>query len=168
MHILTEKDLMSETHQKDRFIIWSDGLLLKGKPIKFNEKDFPKPGMALCMLLNKGVVEKLKSLQDELRSLIDPTELELRLFSLKAVRIMMDYDYGVAMSNRPMFTASRKEKLIHTKNVFPGGRRTDMLAQIYYGAKVNVENLSKLIDAFLESAQPSYEHMLNVLNEDAR
>lgn len=163
--VLSEGDLKSSEHKKDRFIIWSDGLLVRGAGCIFEDSEFPKPGIALCLLLNRGVIEKLELLQQEVEKLTNPTDLELRLFSLKVVRLMMDYDYGVAMSNRPLYTTNRKEKIAHTKVVFPNEHRTDILEQIYYGGMVTQPDMKLLIDAFLENARSTYAHLLKIESE---
>jgi len=163
--IISEADLLTDAHKKDRFIVWSDGLLMRGKDYRFDEKEFPKPGIALCLLLNRGIIEKLEEFKREIEELKDPTTLDLRLFSLKTVRLMLDYDYGVAMSNRPLYTASRKEKIAHTKTAFPNEYRTEILEKIYYGARIDQDDLRKLIDAYLENARSTYEHLLTVEKE---
>ena len=162
LHVISEEDFLSDKHQKDRFIIWSDGVLLEGHEYKFKTDDFPKPGTLLALLLNKGYAEKLKKFKDEVIKLVNPTNVELRLYALKIAKIEMDYDFGVAMSNKPFYSASRKAKIAHVKQVFPGHTRTNILEQIYDGANVKHEDFVVLIDAFLESAKSTYPKMLAV------
>jgi predicted nucleotidyltransferase len=101
LYILSEKDFLSEEHKKARFICWSDGVLVLGKPYDFKEKDFPKPGTKLCMLLNHGVIERLEEYREKVKALEEPSATELRLYGLKVTKIMLDYAFGVAMSNKP-------------------------------------------------------------------
>jgi hypothetical protein len=160
--VLSEEDLLSDDHKKDRFIIWADGLLMSGKAYTFDEKEFPKPGVELCLLLNRGILDRLQGFKEEFDKLKNPTNIELRLFTLKVARMMLDYDYGVAMSNRPFYTANRKEKIAHTKIEFPDEYRTKILEKIYYGARIAPSDLKKLIEVYIESAQSSYAHLLKL------
>lgn len=160
--VLSKNDLFSAEHKKERFILWSDGLCIEGKEFKFDEKEFPQPGTALCLLLNRGVIEKLEQLQEEIKNLSNPNPLNLRLFTLKVVRTMMDYDYGVAMSNRPLYTPNRKEKIAHTRVAFPNDYRTNLLEKVYLGARLSKEDTEKLIDVYLENARSTYAHLLDI------
>ena len=161
--LISEKDFFSEGHLRDRFICWSDGLLISGKKIDFNKNDFPKPGTFLCLLLNRDVFNKLKALKAHVNSLVSPTFEQLRHSSLVFVRLMMDFDFGIAMSNKPLYTSSRKKKIEHTKEMFPGQIRTLTVEQIYYGNKsFKQDDFSMLIDAYIESTKQAYQRMLDI------
>lgn len=163
MTILTRNAFMSEAHKKDRFICWSDGILLYGEEIKFNKKEFPKPGTLLCLLLNRGFVERLEEIKKEVLALDKPDVKTLRPYSLKAVKIVMDFDFGVAMANKPFYTASRSEKIRYTKEAWPNERRTITLEQLYKdNASIRQKDFSMLIDVFLENAKPNYQKLLDV------
>ena len=160
--LLSEEDFLSEKHKRDRFICWSDGVLLSGKQFDFKAGDFPKPGALLCSLLNHGFIEQLEALKVEISALKNPSISQLRTYSLAISKIMMDYDFGVAMSNKPYYTASRKKKIAYTKEIFPKERRSLMLEQVYNGGIIKHADFPMLIDTFLENAKMTYQKILAV------
>lgn len=165
LYILSEKEFLSEEHEKARFICWSDGVLVLGKPYKFKEKDFPKPGTKLCMLLNRGVIERLEEYKEKVQALDNPSVTELRLYGLKVSKIMLDYAFGVAMSNKPFYSASRKKKIEHIKSAFSNTPITLTLKQIYYGALIRQKDIITLIDTFIANNRENYEKQEAVLKE---
>ena len=75
----------------------------------------------------------------------------------------MDWDFGVAMANKPYYTASRNGKLKYTKEAWPNERRTTTLEQLYNGnATIRQKDFPLLIDVFLENAKPNYQKLLDV------
>lgn len=158
LHIISEKDFLSDNYKKEQFICWSDGVLLYGKQYKWDKKDFPKPGTMLSMLLNRGIIELLEGIKDEIKSMQNPTVLELRLIELRATKKMLDYLFGVAMSNKPLYTASRKQKIEHIKEVFGVQPLTLTLERVYHSkGKVAEQNsFCEMMDAYLKNARANY------------
>jgi hypothetical protein len=107
IHFLSEEEFISDQNKKYRFISKYDGLLIKGKEFKIDEKEFPKPGLFLAIQLNKEFIEKLENIKNYIVGLNNPTTEILRFNSLKAIRIMIDFLFGVAISNEPFYTSSR-------------------------------------------------------------
>jgi hypothetical protein len=159
---MTRSTFLSEAHKKERFICWSDGVLLFGEDIRFDKKDFPRPGTLLCLLLNSGFIEELEKIKTDVAALTKPTPAILRQYSLKAVKIMLDFDFGVAMANKPFYTASRSEKIKYTKESWPNERRTTTFEQIYYKGIIKQEDFPMVIDTFLENARKNYDKMLEI------
>ncbi len=160
---LSKNEFFAEEHKKDRFICYSDGLLLLGEKIKFDKKEFPKPGTLLTLLLNRGFIEKLEQIKKEVAALDNPNEEALRSYTLKAAKIVMDWDFGVAMANKPFYTASRNGKLAYTKEAWPNERRTITIEQLYKdNASVRPKDFPLLIDVFFENAKPNYQKLLDV------
>lgn len=160
---LSENDLLDEKGKKWRFICWSDGILLDGKDFKFNEKDFPKPGTFLTLLLNDGILEKLKELKEEIFELKTPSKKEMRFYSLKVIRIMLDFSFGVAMANKPYYTSSRKEKIQYIKEILPQAlTQTTTFEEIYNGNIIYQKDFNMIIDIFLENATKNYNKMVEV------
>jgi len=160
---IAKSSFLSEDHKKDRFICWSDGVLLHGEEMQFNKKEFPKPGTLLSLLLNRGFIEKLEKIKKDVAELKNPDAKTLRPYSLKAVKIIMDWDFGVAMANKPFYTASRRGKLKYTKESWPNERRTITLEQLYMdNASIRQKDFPLLIDVFLENAKPNYQKLLDV------
>jgi len=162
LSFLSKKQFLSDAHKKDRFICWSDGVLLHGEGYKMDKKDFPKPGSLLCLLLNKGFVEQLEKIRADVTALKNPDKDTLRQYGVKMVKIMLDFDFGVAMSNKPFYTASRKRKIEYIKDTWPNGRRTTTFEQIYYKGIVRQEDFSMIIDTFLEKAKINFQKILDV------
>lgn len=163
---LSKEEFSSDEHKKDRFICWSDGILLYGEETKFDKKEFPKPGTLLCLLLNRDFIEKLEQIKKEVSALNNPDAKILRPYCLKAVKIVMDWDFGVAMANKPFYTASRNGKLTYTKEAWPNERRTITLEQLYKGnATIRKADFPMLIDVFLENAKPNYQKLLDIEEE---
>lgn len=164
MYVIGENEFLSDAHKKDRFICWSDGILLRGKPYQFSSKEFPKPGAHLAFLLNRDAVQRLETLKNEIDGLEKPDGITLRLYSLKVAKIMMDLDYAVAMTNRPAYTASRKKKLEHIKLDSPDNYRAQVIEQIYYGGRVNYQDLRALADASVEAAKNAVAKLTELQN----
>lgn len=158
MHVFSEKDFLSDTYKKEQFVCWSDGALVHGKQHKWKEKDFPKPGTMLSLLLNRGIIELLESIKIEIKSLQNPSSTELRLLELRATKKMLDYLFGIAMSNKPMYTASRKRKIQHIKEVFGVQPLTLTLEHIYFtnGRVIEPDSFCAMIDAYLKTARENY------------
>jgi len=165
LSVLSEKDFLSDKHKKDRFICWSDGVLLAGKQFEFSSKDFPKPGTLLSLLLNRDIFEKLQELKEEITALKSPSNLQLRLYGIKIARMMMDFGFGVAIANKPYYTASREKKIAYTKEVFPNETRTVILEQIYKTGIVSQDDFSVLIDVFSASARKTYDKLIEIEKE---
>lgn len=159
---ISETMFLSKDKLKDRFICWSDGLCLLGKKYDFDKDEFPKPGTLLCLLLNRGIVEKLEKIKETVIKIDKPSRALLRKYSLIVSKIMLDFDFGVAMSNKPFYSASRKRKIQYTREVFGKHRRTNTFEQIYLKGIVEQKDFPMLIDTFLEKAKVNYEKLLAV------
>ena len=163
VRFMSEKVFLSEEMKKYRFICWSDGVLLHGKEFKFNEKDFPKPGTFLALLLNRGFIDKLEDIKNKVAKLESNDKKKLRYYSLKAIRIMLDFGFGAAMSNKPYYSASRKAKIKYIKESFPSAQKqTTTFEKIYHGGIVRQQDFPLLIDTFLENGRKNYQRMLDV------
>lgn len=165
LQIISEKDLFTDQYKKDRFIIWSDGTLLQGQPIELKKKDFPLPGTELCILLNKGVIEKLEALKIQVSELNDNDNTSLRLLELKGSKLMTDYVFGIAMSNKPFYTSSRKKKYEYIKEVFPDQNLILPIEQVYYaqGRTMVRDDYIHLLEVYLEQARKNYDKQIAIL-----
>ena len=161
-----EKEFLSDQAKKWRFICWSDGLLIHGKDFTFDKEEFPKPGTLLTLLLNQGVIEELEKIKTEVSRLTNPSKREMRSYSLRAVKMMLDFVFGVAMANKPMYTSSRKEKIQYVKEMFPSAQRqTITFEAIYNRGIIQQQDFSMVIDTFLENAKKNYAKMIQVEKE---
>lgn len=161
-----EKEFLSEQNKKWQFICWSDGLLIHGKNFAFDKKEFPKPGTLLTLLLNRGVIEELEKIKIEVSGLTKPSKKEMRQHSLRAVKIMLDFGFGVAIANKPLYTSSRKEKIQYVKEMFPSAQRqTITFEAIYNRGIIRQKDFSMMIDTFLENARKNYAKLIQVEKE---
>lgn len=158
-----EKEFLSEENKKWRFICWADGISIYGKQYSFDSKEFPKPGTLLTLLLNRGVIEELEKLKSEVAKLKDPSKRQLRSYSLKAVKMMLDFGFGVAMANKPKYTSNRKERIQYIKEMFPSAQRqTITFEAIYYKGIIRQQDFPMVIDTFLENAKKNYKKLTDV------
>lgn len=165
LEVISEDDFKSASRKKERFICWSDGVCLHGEEFDFDKNGFPKPGTELCVLLNDGFIERLEGIKNQVMVNKDLTGLDLRLLSLKAAKIMLDYSFGVAMSNQPYYSSSRADKISHIRKVFPSLPITETIVKVYEGAIVSPEDLTKLIEVYLEQARKNYEKQIKVIRQ---
>lgn len=163
--VISDSAFLLDKNMKHQFICWSDGVLLRGNPVKFNKNQFPKPGSLLALLLNKDSIDRLEEIQRELILLNNPENKAMRRLTREVSKIIMDFDFGVAMSNEPFYSASRKEKNEYVKQVWPEGRRAHVMERLYMGGFVDRDNLMMIIDIFLENARPNYEKLLKLESE---
>jgi len=160
---IDEEQLFEENHKKDRFIIWSDGVLLYGKELKINDKDFPKPGTLLTYLLNKDHIEKMQSLREEIESLENTISSTLRMYTLKLIKLVTNFDFGIAMANRPYYSSSREKRIAHINSVFPGEKRHKVFQELYESGYVSKENLLMVIDTVLPNEKVNIAKITNVV-----
>lgn len=166
VHFFGEEEFLSEQNKKWRFVCWSDGLLVYGKQYKLDKKEFPKPGTLLTLLLNRGFIERLEKLKSQVAKLNNPGKQLMRSYSLKAVKIMLDFGFGVAMANKPLYTSSRREKIQYVKEMFPSAQRqTITFEAIYYKGIIKQQDFSMVIDTFLENARKNYKKLIDVEEE---
>lgn len=164
-----EKEFLAEENKKWRFICWSDGLVIYGKSIIFNKKEFPKPGTLLTLLLNRGFIEELERIKTEVSELKNPSKREMRSYSLRVVKMMLDFGFGVAMANKPIYMSSRKEKIQYVKEMFPSAQRqTITFEEIYSEGIIRQQDFSMVIDTFLENARKNYKKLTDVEDEIVR
>lgn len=159
---ISKNNFTSDEGRKHRFICWSDGIKLYGQDMDLKKKDFPEPGTLLCLLLNRGCIDHLKNLKEEISSLNNPIDEILRGYTLKVAKIMLDFDFGVAMANKPYYTASRKQKIEYIKESWPEGGRVNLLEQLYYGKIVSQQDFNVLIDTYIENMEKNYQKLIEV------
>lgn len=161
----SKKTFFDKSHLKERFICWSDGAVILGKPQEFEVKEFPKPGTLLSILLNSNFAEELESIKNKVKLLHEPSEEVLRAFSLRVAKIMMDFDFGIAISNKPFYSASRIKKLEYVKEMWTSHKRTLIFEQIYQGRILMQADFEVLIDAYMEDTVVQYKKMTDLAKD---
>jgi predicted nucleotidyltransferase len=161
-----EKEFLSERLKKYRFICWSDGIVLYGKEFKFDKREFPKPGTFLTLLLNRGFIDDLMKIKNEVAKLKNPSRKMMHHYSVKAAKIMLNFGFGVAMANKPYYTSSMKEKLRYVRQMFPSEEKlSSAYERVYGGGLIIQSDFSTVIDNFIESVRPNHERLLAVEEE---
>jgi hypothetical protein len=162
----SEKKFLSDEAKKFRFFCKYDGLLIYGKEFKFDEREFPKPGLLLAILLNKGFIDELEFIKKYILEINNPNNEILRFYSLKMIKIMLDFIFGEAISNKPYYTSSRQQRIEFTKEMFPQSFRTTLIYEdIYFNRTINQTDFQLIIDSFIEKAKINWEKMLEVEKE---
>jgi predicted nucleotidyltransferase len=142
INIFTVDEFFSEKHKKDRFIIQTDGILLWGQDLVSKEK-FPKPGLKLALLLNEDLLEKIEAAVTWIKSNphVGPTEISIK--SRTMAKDIINFIYGVVISNKPQFTHNRQERIQKINAMYPENKNTlDTLMQI---TKYGVGDMSSFI-----------------------
>lgn len=165
VHIFGEQEFLSERNKKWRFICWSDGISIYGKKYNFDKKEFPKPGTLLTLLLNRGFIEELEEIKDQVSKLKNPNKRTLRYFSLKAVKSMLDFQFGVAMANRPYYTSNRTEKIQYINQLPNIRKQISTFESIYKNGIIRVQDFPMVIDTFLENARRNYKKIIEIEEE---
>lgn len=166
---IDEGSLQSDAYAKERFIIWSDGVLLYGKGVTIDTSSFPKPGTLLTLLLNRNYFDELEAIKQRIQNIDKPTKEVLRFLTLKLVKLVMNFDFGLAMANKPYYSSDRDKKVAHIKTVFPEESRVDLFDKIYRSGFLSTEDLLMVIDTVKPNAEKNFHKMIDVekkINED--
>lgn len=167
--LFSKQDFLGDRGKKYRFICWSDGILLYGKKLEFNKKDFPKPGTLLTLLLNDEFIKELKDLLNQVEKLKNPDKKSLHLYSVKAARIMLHFIFGVAMANKPYYTSSMNKKVKYILDQFPLEKKTTSnMYGVYLGGYIKQENFPEIVNSFIDRETPAYEKMLAMAKNESK
>lgn len=161
LRVFSEKEFLSERSQKFRVIAKADGILLYGKDLLKDEK-LPKAGLLLALILNDDILETLdnaKKWADE-----NPTapQRDIAKKSRRLAKRLIDFIYGVAMSNKPQYTASRKERVERVLEEFPDKKVIDTLMGISRYGVGEMESFNNTIEGFGPKAEMNLKKMQDV------
>jgi len=161
LRVFSEKEFLSERSQKFRVIAKADGILLYGKDLVKDEKP-PKAGLLLALILNDDILETLdnaKKWADE-----DPTasQQDIAKKSRRLAKRLIDFMYGVAMSNKPQYTASRKERVERILEELPDKEVVDTLMGLSRYGVGEFESFRNMIEGFRPRAEMNLKKMLDV------
>lgn len=161
LRVFSEKEFLSERSRKFRVIAKADGILLYGKDLMKDEK-LPKAGLFLALILNDDILNTLddaKKWADE-----NPTasQRDIAKKSRRLAKRLIDFIYGVAMSNKPHYTASRKERVEHILKVLPDGKVIDTLMGVTRYGVGELESFRNMIEGFRPKAEANLKKMRDV------
>lgn len=161
LRIFTLPEFLSEGCKKFRAISKIDGVLLYGEDIS-NGEQLPKAGLLLALILNDDILEIFDEAQRWMEGHPEAVPEEIGEKSKRLAKRILDFFYGVAMANKPQFTASRQDRLVHIIEVFPGNKgMVDTLMNISRYGVGELESFSNLISEIY----PQAEESLNQMNE---
>lgn len=161
--VFTEKQFLSEKSLKYRIIAKADGILLHGKDLLATEK-LPKAGLLLALTLNDDILEKLNEAEDWMKANPTATPIRISMKSRRLAKRFIDFMYGVAMSNKPQYTASRNERVEKIIEQFADKKVIDILMGISRYGVGDVENFNNLTEGMRPKIESNLKKMQDVKN----
>lgn len=161
----TKTYFLSEQGKKYRIIAKADGILLCGTDYVQDEK-LPKAGMFLALTLNDDIIEILDGAKQWIDKNPSATPLQISIKSRKLAKRLIDFIYGVVMTNKPQYTPSRKERVGKILEMYPANRKMiEMLMNVTRYGVGESESFINLIDGFRAKAQMNLQKMRDVAKE---
>lgn len=159
--VFTKKHFLSEKCLKYRVIAKSDGVLLYGEDLVSNEK-LPKAGMFLALALNDDILENLNNTKKWMDENPHANQFEISKKSRKLAKRIIDFMYGVAITNKPHFTASRQERLEKVIEAFGSRNVMNTLMGISRYGVGDFESLKNTIEGLRGQIEVNLEKMIDV------
>lgn len=163
LRVFTQEHFFSEENLKYRIIAKADGVLLLGTDILKDEK-LPKAGLLLALTLNNDIIETLDMTKKWMVDNPTASQMQISIKSRKLSKRIIDFIYGVAMSNKPQYTASRKERVEKAIETFSDKKVINTLMMVSRYGVGDFENLNNLIDGFRPQAEANLKKMQDVYN----
>ena len=166
VRVLTKKDFLSDKYQKYRIISKADGLLLYGTDLVVKEK-LPNAGLFTALILNEDILDDLDGAKKWAEENSSASLLEMSKKIRKLSKRIIDFLYGVTISNKPQYTSSRAERVLKIDEAFPENKLlTEMLVSISKSGAGNLEEIKDVVDTFRPRAEKNLNQMLAVKEED--
>ena len=145
--LITDRDsFLSEQYKKYRFICRADGILLYGSNL-IDKETFPTPGLNLAYLLNNDIVDTIEEIEKWIKDNPQASPREIGRISKLITERLIDFFYGVAMTNKPQYISSRIERIKRINKVFPQNIRTTVtLSKIALYGVGTLKDLKMLIE----------------------
>jgi predicted nucleotidyltransferase len=166
LKVFTKNQFLSEKQKKYRIIAKADGILLFGKNL-VKKEEIPSAGMFLALKLNDDILDILKNNKkwlDENQNIKSSEIIKRSKFLAKRI---LDHIYGVAISNKPSFTASRKERVKKIKDVFSNKKteeQVDVLVKISKNGVSDLNSFINIIDSFYPKVKEDIDKMFYIKN----
>ncbi len=161
LRVFSEKEFLSEKSQKFRVIAKTDGILLYGKDLVKDEK-LPKAGLFLALILNDDILETLDNAKEWAEENPTASPIQISRKSRRLVKRLIDFIYGVAMSNKPQYTASRKERVEKILEESLNKKVIDTLVGISRYGVGEFESFKNIIEGFRSRAEMNLKKMQDV------
>jgi len=162
LRVFTKTQFVSEQTKKYRTIIRADGVLLYGTDLTKDEK-LPKAGLLLALILNDDILETLDIAEKWMKENPTAPSLDISKKSRKLAKRIIDFIYGIVMSNKPQYTASRKERVEKINEMYPENKNIieTLIGVSRYGVG-EFESFKNTIEGFRPIAKENLERMQNV------
>lgn len=162
LRVFTRAQFLTDECRKFRIIARADGILLAGEDLT-KEEDVPKAGLFLALALNDDILENLDKATKWMVENPGATPLQISLKSRRVAKRILDFIYGVVMSNKPQYTASRKERIMRMVEAQPDNKNIvdTLLGVARYGVGES-ESFKNLIEGFRPKAEENLKKMRDV------
>lgn len=161
LRVFSEKEFLSERSRKFRVIAKADGILLYGKDLLKDEK-LPKAGLFLALILNDDILETLDNAKKWADENPDAPQRDIAKKSRRLAKRLIDFIYGVAMSNKPQYTASRKERVEKILEEFPDKKVIDTLMGLTRYGVGEMQSFYNTVEGFRDKAEMNLKKMQDV------
>lgn len=158
----TKKQFLSEQSQKHRAITKADGLLLYGEDLVKEEK-LPKAGLLLALMLYDDILVILDDAMQWMEENRAASPLDISKKSRRLAKRLIDFIYAVVMSNKPQYSASRKERIEKILEAYPENKKVieTLLGISRYGVG-EFESFKSTIEGFRPKAEANLKRMQDV------
>lgn len=166
IRVFSKADFLSEKFLKYRIISKIDGLLLYGVDLVAKDK-MPNAGLFTSLILNEDILDDLDEAKRWVKenSSASPSEISEKIRQL--TKRIIDFTYGVVMSNKPQYTSSRTERIAKINETHPESKiLTEGLAIIVKSGAGNLEDISSFADSFRPQAEKNLDIMRTRKKDD--
>lgn len=163
LRVFSKLSFLSDGCKKYRIIAKSDGVLLCGFDLLKDEK-IPKAGMFLAEILNNDILDNLNNAQKWIKENPSASPLQISKKSRFIAKRIIDFMYGIVISNKPQFTSNREERAVKINNdMYPKSKEgvNALLAVTKYGID-ELDNFGELIEGFRPKAEEGLKKMQDV------
>jgi predicted nucleotidyltransferase len=166
LRVFTKAEFLSEKCKKFRIIAKADGVLLYGEDLVSAEK-FPKTGLYLALTLYDDILEILYEAKKWIEENPTASALEISKKSRRLAKRIIDFIYGVVMSNKPQYTASRKDRTRSILEMYPenDNKVIETLVGISRYGVGEPESFKNIIEGFAPKAEMNLKKMVDVKDE---
>ena len=161
LRVFTKAQFLSEQSKKYRIITKADGILLYGTDLAKEEK-LPKAGLLLALTLNDDILEILNKAEKWMKDNPKATPLEISKKSRRLAKRILDFAYGVVMSNKPYYTASRKERIEKILEMYPNDHVIEILVNVSRYGVGTFDSFQVAIEGFRPNAEMNLKKMQDV------
>ncbi len=157
--MFSKSNFLAQESEKYRLIAKVDGLLLHGKDL-LEDEEIPKAGLLTALVLNDDMMGDLDEAQRWLVDNQHATSDEISAKSRILAKRIIDFLYGIVMSNKPQYTSSRPDRVMQINSLYPENKEmVDILVGISRYGVGELQSLGNMIEGFRPVALENLEKM---------